>query len=120
MMLHGADQHLVTRLEEEGFSGAEGHEVDRLCRPSGEDEPFGGRSTNEVGDAPPSSFVMLRSELAQVVDATMDIGIRFVVGGFDGLDDTAGLLGRRSVVQIDQGLAIDLLAKYGEFVSYRF
>ena len=50
----------------------------------------------------------------------MDVGIRFVVGGFDGLDDTAGLLGRRSVVQINQGLAIDLLAKYGEFVSYRF
>ena len=72
------------------------------------------------GDAPSGSFVMLRSELAQVVDASMDVGIRFVVGGFDGLDDTAWLLGRRSVVQIDQGLAIDLLAKYGEFVSYRF
>mgnify|MGYP000956673470 CR=1 FL=1 len=120
MVLHGADQHLVARLEEEGFSGTEGHEVDRLCRPSGEDEPFGGRGADEVGDAPSGSFVMLCSKLAQVVDAPMDVGIRFVVGGFDGLDDTAGLLGRRSVVQIDQGLAIDLLAKYGKFVSYRF
>ena len=119
-MLHGADEHLVARLEEEGFSGAEGYEVDRLCRPTGEDESFGGRSTDEVGDTPSGSLVVLRSQLAQVVDAPMDVGVCFVVGGFDGLDDTAGLLGRRSVVQIDQGLAIDLLAKYGEFVSYRF
>lgn len=119
-MLHGADEHLVARLEEEGFSGTEGHEVDRLCRPSGEDDPFGRRGTDEVGDTPSGSLVVLRSQLAQVVDAPMDVGVRFVVGRFDSLDDTAGFLGRRSVVQIDQGLAIDLLAKYGEFVSYCF
>ena len=120
MVLHGADEHLVARLEEEGFSCTEGYEVDRLCRPTGEDEPFGRRGADEGGDAPSGSLVMLRSQLAQVVDAPMDVGVRFVVGGFDSLDDTAGLLGRRSVVQVDQGLAIDLLAKYGEFVSYCF
>ena len=75
VMLHRADEDLITFAQEEGFTCGVGNEVNSLGRASCEDEPFRGRSSDEASDTPTSLLVMLSGELAEIVYPPMHVGI---------------------------------------------
>jgi hypothetical protein len=49
--------------------------------------------------------------LAQVVDATVDVGVLLGVESGDGIDDSLGLLAGGRVIEINQRLSTNLLAE---------
>ena len=83
-------------------------------RPSAEGAPI------EVSDTMACGFVMLGSDLAKVVHTTMNVGIGRIIGLLDGLNDAARLLSGRSIVEVNEGLTIDLRCEYRELGSYIF
>ena len=64
--------------------------------------------------------MVLGRDLAEVVHATMDVGIGRIIGLLDGLNDAARLLSGRSIVEVNEGLTIDLCCEYRELGSYIF
>ena len=62
--------------------------------------------------------MVLGSDLAEVVHAAMDVGIGRIIGLLDGLNDAARLLSSGSIVEVNEGLTIDLRREYRELGSY--
>ena len=119
VVLHRADDDLVASGDE-GFASGRCDEVDGLRSTTGEDKPFGRGRSDEVSDTTARSFVVLGRDLAEVVHTTMDVGIGRIIGLLDGLNDAARLLSGRSIVEVNEGLTIDLRCEYRELGSYIF
>ena len=73
---------------------------------------------NEVCHGLASVFVSLGGLLAQVMHATMDVAILVQIIVALTLDDVQRFLRSGGIVEIDQGLAVDLLVEAGELGSY--
>jgi hypothetical protein len=70
-----------------------------------------------TSDAGAGALVGLGGPLAQVVDATVDVGVVEAVVGDEGVDDRLGLLAGRRVVEVDEGLAVHLLVQGREVLA---
>ena len=95
-------------------------QVQRLGGASGEDDFFGFLGVDEISNSLSGMFVCLGRFLAQIMHATMDVTVLVQVIVALALDDAQGFLGGGGIVQINQGLAINLLVQYRKGISYFF
>ena len=116
MVLHFGDEHLIARLEVGQAPGVR-DQVDALGGVADVDNFTGGAGVDEAGNLAPRVLVHLGGRLAQVMDATVDVGVGVFVDEGQGVDNLAGLLSGRGAIQVHEGLAVYLLAKDGEILA---
>ena len=73
---------------------------------------------DEISNGLSGMFVGLGRLLAQVMHPTVDVAVLVQVIVALALNDAQGLLRGGGIVEINQGLAIDLLVEDGELLSY--
>ena len=117
MVLHAGDEHLVTGPHV-ASAVARGDEVDRLGRPSGEDDLFCRGGAQELANRLARLLVGLGRPDRQVVDAPVDVGVVLLVHASLGVDDHLWLLARRRVVQEGERLAVHGALEDGELASH--
>ena len=61
-------------------------------------------------------LVLRRGAVAQLVQTAVDVAVVVLVEMGERVDDPPRLLGGRGVVEIDEGLPVDLLVEHGKFV----
>src|SRR5215469_1884473 len=108
VMLHFGDQDDVSRTEVRSAPGGR-NQVDSFRRSSGEDDRFCGGSAQKSGRAGPSILVELCGARAQGVYAAMNVSVILSVIPRDFIDHAVWMLGRCSIVQVNQRKAIDFL-----------
>src|SRR5438094_144244 len=108
VVLHGRDDDLIARPEELAAIGL-GHQVDALGGAADEDPLARIGSVEELLDPGAGSLEVARGPLTQQVNAAVDVGVVGLVVAAQRLQDGARLLRGGGVVQVDQGLAVDLL-----------
>ena len=95
-------------------------QVQRLGGASGEDDFFGFLGVDEISNSLAGVFVGLGRLLAQVMHATMDVTVLVQVIVALALNDAQWFLRGGGIVQINQGLAVNLLVQYRKGISYFF
>ena len=95
-----------------------GEQVQRLGGATRENDLLRFLGMDEIGHGLTSMFVGLGRLLAQVMHSTVDVAVLVQVIVALTLDDAQRLLSGGGIVEIDQGLAINLLVKDRELVSY--
>ncbi len=113
VVLHLRDEDLVP-LAQPGAAPALGDQIDGLGRPAHEDDFARAGGVEEALDLTARSFVGLGGAHAQLVHAAVDVGAIPPVEMVHRTQHRLGLLGRRSVVEVDQRMAVDFLAQAGE------
>jgi hypothetical protein len=93
------------------------HEVDGLRGLAHEDDLATGGGVEMALDAIARALVCLRGALAEKVHASVDVRVVASVVGRQRVDHRLGLLAGRGVVQVDQGLAVDLLMQCREVLA---
>src|SRR5262249_31258577 len=113
MMFESGDEDLVTGVNEFATI-AVSDKIDALSGPAGIDDlaRFGG--IDESLDFDLRVFVFARCELAQIMHATVHIGVLFGIVAQETVDHDPGLLGSCCVVEIDQPASVDFLVEDGE------
>ena len=107
VMLHFRDDHLVTSLHLR-FAERRGYEINRLCGPARKDDLLCLAGIDKLAHLFACRLMQVGGLLAQVVDATMHIGIHIEVLVAHRIEHTQRLLRSSSIVEIDQWLTIDL------------
>ena len=110
VMLQLGDQNLIV-LSEAGTQVSRRYEVDGVCRPTDEDQFARLRRTEKGTRLFSHLFVCGCSALAEVVNATVDVGVLAGVEPRYGIDDRLWLLRRCGVVEVHQRPIIDSRAK---------
>ena len=118
VMLHDRQDDLIPGLEVMG-APAIGHEVKCLGRTRGEHDLILIRNAQELGDLAAHGLVFVRSQIAQIMQAPMHVGVFVAIGLRDRVDHNLGLLRAGPVVQIDQRLAIHLARQDRKIGAYR-
>src|SRR5947209_15403085 len=113
MMLHLGEKNLVPRFEV-GASPCLRHEVDPFSRAAGENNLIRVASVDEFGGALPGGLESIRGAIAQLVNASVDVGVIPFVKMAQGIEDGARLLGSSGVIQIDQRMSMHLLIENGK------
>ena len=108
MMLHLGDEHLVSRLEPRPQE-APGHQVDAFRGTAHEDDLVFPRGAQESSGGFAGGFVAVGRSLGEGVHAAVDVRVGAAVARYQGVDHRLGLVRGRRAVEIDQGLAVDLL-----------
>src|SRR5215213_2172477 len=98
VMIHRGYDDEIAGLDVAASPGLR-HQVDRLSRIPNEDDLARRRGIDEVGHHMPGRLVLRRCSLGEVVDATMDIGVRLAVIPVDGGDDLFWFLGAGRTVE---------------------
>ena len=75
------------------------------------------RSVDVLLDFQARLLISVGGDLAQCMDAAMDVGVDLLVIVRDGVDDCARLLRSSTIVEIDKRLAVHLSGKYWEIVA---
>ena len=113
VVLHLGGEDDVAGLEV-GVAPGSGDEVDGLGGAAGEDDLGGVGGVDEFGGAGAGGFIAVGGAHGERVESAVDVGVvAFVVAG-DGVDHRARFLRGGSVVEIDEGLAADVLVEDGE------
>ena len=107
----------VITLADAVLAKGEGKGVDRISSAFGEDYLIGRTCPYEGSHFGSGSLVLFGSHLTQVMHTSVDVGIEMLVGIDNSLQHPAWFLARGSIVQIDQGLAIDCFVEYREIVA---
>ena len=115
MVLHLGDDDLVI-WEDKRLSKRGGDEVDRLGRPFSEDDLLTSRSSEKGACLFPNRGIEGSRMDRRSVDRAVDGAILLAVETGDRLDDGAGLHRGRRCVEVDEGMAMDLLSKGRELV----
>ena len=113
VMLQDRQQDLVPLADVVHPPGC-GDEVDPVGRSPGPHQLRGIPTPDPGGDLPPGRLEGVGRPSAQLVDAPMDIGVVPLVVGRHGVEHGPGLLGGRGIVQVDQGMTVDLLIESRE------
>jgi len=113
VVLHLGREDDVAGLEVGGAPGLR-DEVDRFGRAAGEDDLGGIGGVDEPGGAGAGGFVAVGRAHGKRVEAAMDVGVVPFVEAGESVDHRARLLGGRAVVEIDEGLAADVLVERGK------
>ena len=110
VMFHLRNNDLVTRFHLASHK-AGSHQIDTLCRSTGENNFTGRTGIDETTYRLACSFMQLCSLLRQEMHSAMYIGIHGIIFIHNGIHHTTWLLGRSPVVQIHQGLAVYIPGK---------
>ena len=110
MVLHVGDDDLVA-LSEPWAHEAVRDEVDGLGGAARKDDLARIPGVEKAPDLLPGALVGRRRAFAQGVHAAVDIGVVVLVVVAERVDDRARLLAGRAVVEIGEGVAIDLLVE---------
>ena len=116
MVLHLADDDLVP-LGEAGSDEALRHQVDRLGRPPNEHDLAGVLRPEGPLDRGPRPLVGLGRLLGELVKGAVNVRVVPAVVARNGVDDGARLLGRRRVVEVDEGLSVDGALEDGKVLA---
>ena len=107
VVLHAGHQHGIAGSQVGPAPGL-CHQVDGVRRAGSEDDFFGAGGVDVGCNLAAAAFIGFRGQLCEVVGATVDVGVVvrqvFPLSLYDG----KGLLGAGRIVQIDQGLAVNL------------
>ena len=95
-----------------------GEQVQRLGGATREDDFPCFLGMDEIGNGLARMFVGLGCLLAQVMHPTVNVAVLVQVIVAFTLDNAQRFLRSGGIVKIDQGLAVDLLIKDGELLSY--
>ena len=117
-MLHNSQKNHVPFANELPAPSL-GYEVYALSRSASENDFISTRRSDILRNALPRSFVRFRRARAQHVQSAMDICIVTLIKISHRLDHRARLLRSRSAIEINQGMAVRLLAKNGKIVANR-
>ncbi len=113
VVLHlGQDDDVV--LADVGPAPGVGDQVDGLGGVADKDDFARAAGVDEAADLAAGVLVGLGGLFGQGVDAAVDVGVVAPVVVVHGLDDRLGFLGGGGVVQVDQGLAVDLAGQDGK------
>ncbi len=93
------------------------HEIDGFGGVAGEDQLILGRRIQEAAHAFAGILEALGCRIGKEMQAAMDVGIFFGVALHDGIKHGLWLLRRGGVIEIDQGLAINLARKDGKIAA---
>ena len=104
-------EHDLVALVDHQAAKALGHEIDGLGGVAGEDQLILGRRIEKTAHAFAGILEALGCRVGKEMQAAMDVGIFLGVALHDGIKHGLGLLRRGGVVEIDQGLAIDLAGR---------
>src|SRR5947207_12738844 len=107
-MLHFREEDLIPGLYMRRTPGL-GDEIYSLGRSASEDNFIGTAGIDEVTRASARGFETGGGAIAQLVDATVNVGIDMAVVSAKGIQDREGLLGSRSVIEIDERATMDFL-----------
>ena len=113
MVLHDREHDLVARLDALAPERI-GDEVDGLGRVAGEDDLFLAPGIEERRYFFARALVSLGRLVGEVVQAAVHVGVLRGVGLLKPVENRLRLLRRRSVVEIDQRLAVDLHGRGSE------
>ncbi len=113
MVLHVRDENFITRLQNR-FHEAVRHEIDALGRATGKYDLVRVRRADQAGHFGPGVFVGIGRLFAQVMHATMDVGIFLRVVARQCVDHRLRLLRSGPIVQIGQWLTPHLGLQYGK------
>ncbi len=113
VVLHLGGEDDVAGLEA-GVAPGLGDEVDGLGGAAREDDFGGIGGVDELRGAGAGGLVTVGRTHGKGVKAAVDVGVVTFVEAGEGVDDGARLLGGGAVVEIDEGLAADVLVEGGE------
>ena len=117
VVLHGGDDDFVIRPDVGPAVGL-GYQIDALGGAPHEDDLLVVLGVDELPHLLPRPLVGVGGQLAQGVDAPVDVGIFGRVVIDQGIYNRLGLLGGSGVVQVHQGLAVDQFLQDGEVLPY--
>ena len=106
VVLHGGDEHLVARPQP-GPGERVRDQVDRLGGVAGEDDPARVWRAEERRSRPRAASIGVGRQLAQLVNASMDVRVVAGVVAGDRVDDGARLLRRGGVVEVHEAAPAD-------------
>ena len=117
VVLHVGEQHLVAGLH---VCRAEGgcHQVDGLGGAACEDDFGRGAGVEESAHALACCFVQLGGLLAEVVHASVHVGVGVEVLAAHGVEHRQRLLRGGGIVEVNQRAAMHLPREYGEVAAY--
>ncbi len=115
VVFEGRDENFIARLE--SCAQAVGGEVDRVGAAASENQLIRIGATEVGGDRFSGSFIGCSRGAGEGVGAAVDVGIDGFVVGARGIEDGEWFLGGGGIVQIDQGLAVDLLVQNGKLFA---
>ena len=116
VVLDSRDDDLVPRAHEPA-PVARHDQIDALRRLADEDDLSRGGGVQVALDAGARTLVGLGGPLAQKMHTTVDVRVVEGVVGDERVDDRLGLLARRRVVEVDEGLAVHLLVQGREVLA---
>src|SRR5215472_8276154 len=119
MMLHVGDNDFVAWANVNSAKRL-CNEVDPFRCAAREDDLFRFRGVQEFLHLDAGFLVLARGQLAQQMDGSMDIGVIVFVESVNSFHYPARLLGRRGIVEIYQGMAVDRARKNRKVVPYLF
>ena len=117
MVLHVRDNHFVASLHLR-TTERRGHEVDGLGGAPGENNLLGLAGIDELPDPLTCRLMQVGGLLAEIVNATVNVGIHVEILVAHGIEHAQWFLCGCCIVKIDQGPAIHLTAENGEVVAY--
>ena len=118
MVFHHRNDHFVTGRHT--FVGKAGsNQVDRLCRPTRENNLVGRAGVQELLHGLACILMRFRRRLAQEMNAAVNIGIHIIIATLDLFHHTAWLLGCRSVVEVNKRLIVYLMIQNREILPDR-
>ena len=113
MVLHDGEHDLVA-LADMGAAIGLRHEVDAFGGVAGEDDLGVGLRIDEAAHGLARLLVIGGGEVAQIMQAAMDVGVFVRIGALDGVEHGFRLLRRGAVVEIDERLAVHFRARIGK------
>ena len=118
MVFHHRNDHFVAGRHT--FVGKAGsNQVDRLCRPTRENNLVGRAGVQELLHGLACILMRFRRRLAQEMNAAVNIGIHIIIATLDLFHHTAWLLGCRSVVEVNKRLIVYLMIQNREILPDR-
>src|SRR5512146_891331 len=117
MVLHPGDKDLIARPYDRAPEALR-HEVDTLSHAADEYHFAARRRVEETRHLLARALVCLGRKLAQMVHRAMDVCILGAVVPGQRVDDGSRLLRGRGVVQVDEGLPVDLRGQDGELGAH--
>ena len=116
MVLHGGHDNFIARAEKLPPIALR-HEIDRLGGAANENNLLQPAGVDEAPEFFPRLFVERGRQLAQIMHATVNIGVLLGVITVQRVDDRMGFLAGGAVIEIDQRLAVNLTGEQRKILA---